>query len=61
MDRYAVLTTGNNVVVNIALWDGVEPWGPGKGHTTVKIKDGQWCDIGAVYDKEREEFYLPEA
>lgn len=61
MSKYAIIATGNNVVSNIVLWDGESEWGPGKGYTTVKLWDGQWCDIGAVYDKETGEFHLPEA
>lgn len=60
MDRYAVITTGNNTVVNIVLWDGESQWGPGKGHTTVRLEDGQFCDIDAVYDKESGEFAFPD-
>ena len=61
MDNYAVITISGNKVVNIIVWDGdTSQWGPGKGHSTVKLKPGMWCDIGAIYDKDTGIFSFPD-
>ena len=47
-ERYAVVNA-SNVVDNVVLWDGVEPWTPPQGHIAVLI-GAQMCDIGYTYD-----------
>ena len=47
-ERYA-LVDATNVVVGIALWDGIEPWTPPDNHSAVLI-GAQMCDIGYTYD-----------
>lgn len=60
MTRYAVISTSGNKVVNVVEWDGKAEWGPGKGYTTVKLKDEQWCDIDSVYNKSNNSFQYSE-
>jgi hypothetical protein len=47
MDRYAMVK--NNVVENIAIWDGTTPWSP-DGYTIVRIGTGVMVDIGWGYE-----------
>jgi hypothetical protein len=47
-ERYA-LVDATNVVVGIALWDGVEPWTPPDGSTPIQV-NAQMCDTGYTYD-----------
>lgn len=44
-DIYAVVVDG--VVVNMALWDGVNEWGPEEG---VVLPAGEYVGIGWLYD-----------
>lgn len=44
-DIYAVVVDG--VVVNMALWDGVNEWGPEEG---VELPAGEYVGIGWLYD-----------
>lgn len=57
--RYAVVVIATNVVDNIIVWDEQTEWGPGKGYTAIKLEDDQFCDIGAIYDKETNTFSYP--
>lgn len=47
-ERYA-LVDATNVVVGIALWDGVTPWTPPDNCIAVLI-GSQMCDRGYTYD-----------
>lgn len=48
IERYA-LVDPTNVVVSIALWDGVTPWTPPDNNIAVLIGT-QMCDFGYSYD-----------
>jgi hypothetical protein len=45
---YAIIQNG--VVVNTIEWDGVTPWQPPAGTTSVQIPDGAYVGIGSTYD-----------
>lgn len=48
MIRVALIIDGT--VSQIAVWDGVTPWDHPLGMEGVELLDGEWCDLGAVYD-----------
>jgi len=58
--NYAVIAISNQTVVNITVWDGENEWGPGKGYTTVRLDEGQFCDIGMIYDSSGKTFKYPD-
>lgn len=58
--NYAVIAISNQTVVNIIVWDGETNWGPGKGYTAIKLQEGQFCDIGMIYNAEDGTFSYPE-
>lgn len=46
--NYALIR--NNVVENVIVWDGVEPYNPGADFILVKIENKAVVGIGWVYD-----------
>ncbi|AVX38510.1 hypothetical protein [Yersinia massiliensis] len=55
MSKYALVENG--IVINVALWDGVEfnendgtGWSPPEGVIAVKVKEGEFPNIGLGYE-----------
>ncbi|BFT62377.1 tail fiber assembly protein [Pseudomonas moorei] len=48
MGSYAEIKGG--IVVNMFVWDGVEPWEPPEGSVAVVVEDGSDVSIGYLYD-----------
>lgn len=47
MKRIAIMN--GNVVENVASWDGVSPWNPGK--ETIELVDNERCGPGWILDE----------
>lgn len=47
--NYAIIDE-NNLVVNVALWDGETPWDPGPGLYIEAIPEGSSAWIGWSYE-----------
>ncbi len=54
MGKYALIESG--IVINVVLWDGVafnekdgSGWSPPEGVETIKVKDGEFPNIGLSY------------
>jgi len=45
--RWALIDL-NNLVENIIIWDGQGELFEGK--TIVQLEEGEWCNLGALYD-----------
>lgn len=58
--NYAMIDE-NNIVFNIAVWDGETQWNP--GCVLLKVEDEMECHIGWVvqYDDEEYSFHAPES
>jgi hypothetical protein len=56
--NYAIIDDSNNLVINVAVWDGTTPWDPGAGLYAVLIPEGSQAGIGWTY--EDGEFIPPE-
>ena len=48
MARIAVCQTSDNVVVNVIMAEVTDP--VFEGTQFIEIKDGVWCDIGAIWN-----------
>ena len=48
MARIAVCQTSDNVVINVILAEVTDPAYPNTYF--IEIKDGIWCDIGAIWN-----------
>ncbi len=48
--KHAVILLSTNVVENIVIWDGVTQWNPLGAIATVRLEEGEPCDIGWIYD-----------
>ena len=46
IQRYAVIQQSDNVVVNVIMWDGVQPYDPGEGLFLIQ---SDTLDIGDTY------------
>lgn len=58
-ENYALINSAN-VVVNIALWDGVTPWTPPDNTIAIRIGE-QVCDVGYLYDPQTGLFSPPQS
>lgn len=54
MSKYALVESG--IVINVVLWDGVtfngkdaDGWSPPEGVEAIKVKDGEFPNIGLGY------------
>jgi hypothetical protein len=45
--RWALIDL-NNLVENIVIWDGLGEVFAGK--TIVQLEEGEWCNVGALYE-----------
>jgi len=48
MQRYALINS-QNIVENIAFWDGVSEWTPPKNMICINVENIE-CDIGSIYN-----------
>lgn len=56
MDRYAIINQ-QGPVVNVILWDGIQPYLPPQDHILVF---SPICDIGDTYDLQQKVFIKPD-
>jgi hypothetical protein len=59
MARYATVSTDDNVVHNLIVWDGQAPYSPPDGTVLVALPDDLLCNILWVYDPSTNTFSPP--
>lgn len=55
MDRYCIIDSGSDTVLNVILWDGVTEYTPPEGTYLVPANDD--VEVGWIYDKEANDFF----
>ena len=59
MAKYALIDTRSNLVANVIVWDGINPYTPPLYHTTRLIRPGEVVGPGWDYDPVNDTFIAP--
>lgn len=55
MDRYCIIDSGSDTVLNVIVWDGVTEYTPPEGTYLAPANDD--VEIGWIYDKEANDYF----